>query len=401
MEVYVIGAGAAGLMAAVSAADAGAAVTLLETMEKPGKKISITGNGRCNLTNRDIQDANFYFSDAPKTADGILKAFQAKDTLHFFENAGLLMKEREGGLIYPYSDQAQSVVNALLQEVRRRKIKLKCQERVLSIEKKKARFYIKTEGWHYEADRVILTCGGKAAPATGSDGNGYALAKTFGHTVIEPLPALVPLTAKLPFGSLLDGVRSRAKITLFIDGKVAGEESGELQWTGYGLSGIAVFQLSSRAVRALQNKKKVRAEIDLLPDFSEKELLSRIQKREGSYEEVLGGFYHAKVLKALLKEEKASPGEKALPDKAASIIKKSRQLSLTITGSKTFEQAQVTTGGIPLKELDEHTLESKKVKGLYLAGELINVDGPCGGYNLQWAWASGHIAGVSAGKGDL
>lgn len=112
------------------------------------------------------------------------------------------MKEREGGLIYPYSDQAQSVVNALLQEVRRRKIKLKCQERVLSIEKKKARFYIKTEGWHYEADRVILTCGGKAAPATGSDGNGYALAKTFGHTVIEPLPALVPLTAKLPFGSL-------------------------------------------------------------------------------------------------------------------------------------------------------------------------------------------------------
>ena len=215
------------------------------------------------------------------------------------------------------------------------------------------------------------------------------------------LPALVPLTAKLPFGSLLDGVRSRAKITLFIDGKVAGEESGELQWTGYGISGIAVFQLSSRAVRALQNKKKVRAEIDLLPDFSEKELLSRIQKREGSYEEVLGGFYHAKVLKALLKEEKASPGEKALPDKAASIIKKSRQLSLTITGSKTFEQAQVTTGGIPLKELDEHTLESKKVKGLYLAGELINVDGPCGGYNLQWAWASGHIAGVSAGKGDL
>ena len=311
------------------------------------------------------------------------------------------MKERDGGLIYPYSDQAQSVVNALLQEVRRRKIKLKCQERVLSIEKKKARFYIKTEGWHYEADRVILTCGGKAAPATGSDGNGYALAKTFGHTVIEPLPALVPLTAKLPFGSLLDGVRSRAKITLFIDGKVAGEESGELQWTGYGISGIAVFQLSSRAVRALQNKKKVRAEIDLLPDFSEKELLSRIQKREGSYEEVLGGFYHAKVLKALLKEEKASPGEKALPDKAASIIKKSRQLSLTITGSKTFEQAQVTTGGIPLKELDEHTLESKKVKGLYLAGELINVDGPCGGYNLQWAWASGHIAGVSAGKGDL
>ena len=192
-------------------------------------------------------------------------------------------------------------MNALLQEVRRRKIKLKCQERVLSIEKKKARFYIKTEGWHYEADRVILTCGGKAAPATGSDGNGYALAKTFGHTVIEPLPALVPLTAKLPFGSLLDGVRSRAKITLFIDGKVAGEESGELQWTGYGISGIAVFQLSSRAVRALQNKKKVRAEIDLLPDFSEKELLSRIQKREGSYEEVLGGFYHAKVLKALLK----------------------------------------------------------------------------------------------------
>lgn len=146
----------------------------------------------------------------------------------------------------------------MLQEVRRRKIKLKCQERVLSIEKKKARFYIKTEGWHYEADRVILTCGGKAAPATGSDGNGYALAETFGHTVIEPLPALVPLTGKASFRKPFGRCPEPAKITLFTDGKVAGEERGELQWTGYGISGIAVFQLSSRAVRALQNKKKVR-----------------------------------------------------------------------------------------------------------------------------------------------
>lgn len=227
-------------------------------------------------------------------------------------------------------------MNALLQEVRRRKIKLKCQERVLSIEKKKARFYIKTEGWHYEADRVILTCGGKAARQRGSDGNGYALAKTFGHTVIEPLPALVPLTAKLPFGSLLDGVRSRAKITLFIDGKVAGEESGELQWTGYGISGIAVFQLSSRAVRALQNKKKVRAEIDLLPDFSEKSCFHGFRSGKAPTRKCWEAFITAKILKALLKKKKLPPGEKALPDKAASIIKKSRQLSLTITGSKTF-----------------------------------------------------------------
>ena len=361
MEVYVIGAGAAGLMAAVSAADAGAAVTLLETMEKPGKKISITGNGRCNLTNRDIQDADFYFSDAPKTADGILKAFQAKDTLHFFENAGLLMKEREGGLIYPYSDQAQSVVNALLQEVRRRKIKLKCQERVLSIEKKKARFYIKTEGWHYEADRVILTCGGKAAPATGSDGNGYALAETFGHTVIEPLPALVPLTAKLSFGSLLDGVRSRAKITLFIDGKVAGEESGELQWTGYGISGIAVFQLSSRAVRALQNKKKVRAEIDLLPDFSEKELLHR-KSSFGILSYALSQIVSLEDIKAW---------------------------RLPVRGVKGWKSAQCTAGGIRLDEIDMQTMESRIVPGFYLVGEILDVQGKCGGFNLQNAWETG------------
>ena len=192
MEVCVIGAGAAGLMAAVSAAKSGAAVTVLEAMDKPGKKISITGNGRCNLTNRGIQNAALYFSDAPETADGILRGFPAEDTVHFYENLGLLMKEREGGLIYPYSDQAQSVVNALLQEVRRRKIKLKCRERVVSVEKKQDRFYIKTEGWHYEADRVVLACGGKAAPQTGSDGMGYVLAKSLGHTVTEPLPALVP-----------------------------------------------------------------------------------------------------------------------------------------------------------------------------------------------------------------
>lgn len=403
MDVCVIGAGAAGLMAAIWAARGGASVTLLEGMERPGKKLAVTGNGRCNLTNKTAVDGRAYHTGNFKAADAVLKAFPAKEAVAFFEELGLLLKVRDEKLFYPYSDQAQSVIDALLREILRCKIKVKCCEKVTSIKTERNGFLVKTEGWQYRADCVILSAGGKAAPSTGSDGNGYALAESLGHTVVPPLPALVPLTVKEAFGKSLEGVRSRAHVTLFIDGQKSADETGELQWTSYGISGIVVFQQSSMAVRSLKAGKKVRLEVNLLPDFSMEELVLKIRRRAsygGSYEELLGGFYHQKILKALLKNANIKPNAPVDEKKAVSIVETSRHIQLAVTGSRSFEQAQVTSGGVPLDEVDEKTMESKKTKNLYLAGEILDVDGPCGGYNLQWAWASGCVAGIHAGKGE-
>lgn len=405
MEVCVIGAGASGLMAAIQAARMGSKVTLLEGMEKPGKKLLVTGNGRCNLTNRTITDGRSYHTGNGRAANAILQAFSAQDAIAFFEELNLLLKTRDGELVYPYSDQAQSVLDALLWEMARLKVKLKCREKVCSIVRKNNRFLIKTEGWQYEADRVILAAGGKAAPVTGSDGSGYALARELGHTVLPVLPALVPLTVKEPFAKNLEGVRSRARLTLLVDGKREMSETGELQWTAYGISGIVVFQLSSTAVRAQKSGKNVRIVIDLFPDFSMEELREKVSSRmeAGSYtyEQLLGGFYHQKLFRVLMKKADIKPNTPVQKEKALSVLEMSKKLILTITGFRSFDQAQVSSGGLPLSEVDATTLESKLVKGLYLAGELLDVDGPCGGYNLQWAWSSGCVAGIHAGKGEL
>ncbi len=405
MDVLVIGAGPSGLMAAIMAAREGARVVILEKMEKPGKKLLTTGNGRCNLSNRSILNGQSYHTENPNEADQILQKFSARETESFFSELGLLIKSREGGLLYPYSDQAQSVLDALLWEAERRKIKLKCREEVREIIRSEKGFLVKTEGWQYEADRVILSLGGKAAPLTGSCGSGYELAKALGHRVVPVLPALVPLTIKEKDFKALEGVRSRAALTLLVNGKAAAKESGELQWTSYGISGIVVFQLSSLAVRYQKQGAKVQILADLFPDEDEAALCQKLneffERGTFSYERLLSGFFHKKVLSTLLKREQIKPQERADRATALAFLKKSKKLCLTVSGSRSFEQAQVCSGGVSLKEIHTATMESRVVPGLYLAGELLDVDGPCGGFNLQWAWASGYLAGKHAGKGKL
>ncbi|EET61585.1 flavoprotein family protein [Marvinbryantia formatexigens DSM 14469] len=402
-KIIVIGAGASGMLAAITAARQGASVTILEGMEKPGKKLLITGSGRCNLTNLR-QEITCYRGADSAFISGILRQLPVKDTLAFFRELGLLTVSRDG-YVYPVTGQASSVLEVLLLEIRRLGIKLKCTEKVTAI-RREDKLLVKTAGWTYEADAVILAAGSKAAPATGSDGSGYSLAKSCGHSLVTPREALVPLAIRESWVKKLSGLRMQASVTL--EGHT---ETGELQWTDTGISGIVVFQLSRYAVCALAKQQEkqisgVPVQLDLLPSVSGEALLSHLQQlqalRDGrSAESLLAGVLAKKAAGPLLQAAGISPSEKAerLDGGALQrLVKVMKQLTLTVSGCRSFEQAQVCQGGVRHTEVDAQTLESKKMPGLYITGELLDVDGICGGYNLQWAWASGFAAGRAAGS---
>lgn len=412
-RIIVIGAGASGMMAAITAAGCGASVTLLEGMEKPGKKLLITGSGRCNLANLNESRADAWRSAAPDVVREVLHTFSVKDTLAFFETLGLLTTDRDGYL-YPYSGQASSVLDVLLRELKNRSVKLKCTEKVQDIRKENGIWKVQTQSWTYEADAVILTGGSKAAPATGSDGSAYTLAQKLGHTIRTPLPALVPLKIKEQWIKKLSGLRMPAAITLSISDPLPGcrisgsehsrtqlyRESGELQWTDYGISGIVVFQLSRYAVSALSKGKTAVVSVNLFPDWTQEALCTHLQNRNtsGTCEEFLYGLLPKKAIIPILERIKIKPSDKAakyFPEKVQKLAALLTNLPLTVTGSQSVEQAQVCQGGVNLAEIDSSTMESKLHCGLYFAGEVLDVDGICGGYNLQWAWSSGHLAGAS------
>ncbi len=390
----VIGAGASGLMAAISAARQGASVTILERMEKPGKKLLMTGNGKCNLTNAHMDIPGAFRGGSPAFVDTILKQFSQEDTLQFFHDLGVLTKEK-AGCIYPYTDQASTVQEALLLEAGKRKVRIKCNEEVRLIQPlTEGGFQIQTGTWCYQADKVILAAGSQAASLSGFDDSGFRLSEKLGHRILKPLPALVPLKIAEPFSDRAAGVRARAGLTLLVDGQVQAKDRGELQWTAYGISGIVVFQISRFAVRALSDGKRVSVIVDLLPDNSEEELLEMIQRIEPEF--LLNGLFAKRMQGALIK---ACFGKKRpLLDQTAmwKLLKLAKNLKLTITGSRGFAYAQCCSGGVPVQEVKADTLESLKIPGLYLTGELLDIDGMCGGYNLQWAWSTGYVAGLHA-----
>ncbi|MDO5539866.1 MAG: NAD(P)/FAD-dependent oxidoreductase [Eubacteriales bacterium] len=399
-RIIVIGAGASGMLAAISAARCGASVTLLEGKEKPGKKLLITGSGRCNLTNLVVDVKRTYHGAGEKFITNILNQFSVQDTLSFFEEIGLKVCDREG-YIYPVAGQAQSVLNVLLLELRRLSVKIKYSEKVISIERDKGNWKVSTKGWTYEADAVILAAGSKAAPATGSDGSGYLLAESVGHRLVKPLPALAAMTAKENWLKKIAGVRMPAKIILKTNENEFAE-SGELQWTDYGISGIAVFQLSGFAARELDSGRKVSVILDLLPFDSEENLYMWAVSRckDLKYEDVFAGWLPAKSITPLLRGAGYLPDEKVCEKVLQKIIYDLKHFTLDIAGVKGFENAQVCSGGVDTSEINEQTLESRIVSGLFIAGELLDVDGICGGYNLQWAWSSGWTAGIHSSGGE-
>lgn len=386
-RVLIVGGGAAGLMAAVMAAENGATVTILEQNENTGKKVCVTGNGRCNLTNRNM-DPRMFRGEHPEFSAAILEQFSLADTLDFFEKIGVLFTERKGW-IYPRSNQAKCIPELMIQKARSLKVKIKTREKVENVRWESGVWKVQTSGWTYEGDRVILANGSEASAVSGADGSGYLLARQLGHSIVRPLPALTGLKCKGDFFSAWAGVRTEAEVSLYIDGKVHSKEIGELQLTDYGISGIPVFQLSRYAIRAVEEGKQTEVVLNFFPEYKEQEMLDIFEKRKQncSYQsdaEILVGMLPEKLIKIMRKKK--------------NLIQALTAMRLEVKGSTGMEQAQVCSGGVDTSQVDPMTLESCCCKGLFFAGELLDIDGPCGGYNLQWAWSSGAVAGRNSAK---
>ena len=395
VRIAVLGGGASGMMAAVTAARAGAEVLLIEHSDRIGKKILSTGNGKCNFTNRN-QRPEFYRSQDGDFPWKVIGQFGFQDTLSFFQGMGIVPKERNG-YFYPAGGQASAVLDLFRLELELLGVEVQCGIEIERIAPEKAggvvlegRSRSEDDGRQrrIRADRVILACGGMAAPSTGSDGSGYGLARQLGHRVTPVYPALVQLRCREGFYKELAGIRTEARVSLYIDGREEARDQGEVQMTAYGISGIPVFQVSRYGAEALAQGKQVEGVLDLAPSMSRKTL---IQYFTAFPPQRYAGLLNKKLLSVLRKRYGDSPQGLAEGVKA---------FRTEIVGTNPFENAQVTAGGVDTRQIDPATMMSRLHEGLYFAGEMVDVDGICGGYNLQWAWSSGSVAGRhAAGQG--
>ena len=401
-EIAVIGGGASGLIAAITARKAGKKVTILERKERILKKVLVTGNGRCNLTNARASISN-YFGKNILLIENILNNFTPQNVMDFFYELGIICNEEERGKVYPLSGQASSVVDALRFEAEKLGIKIETEFYVRKIEKDGFKFKIFSEDKRkIEANRVILSTGGQSYPELGSNGSGFQLAKDFGHSITKLSPAIVQLKTEKYQVKGLQGIKADTSVTAYGDNKKICTYNGELLFTDYGISGNVVFNISF----VMPLYKNVEFEIDFMKKFDYNELYELLRKRKKimahlTMENYFNGMINKKLGQFLSKMsgiEKLSKPVKDLNDneikKLCTSLKKYRINILETAG---FKNAQVTAGGISLDEVNTDTLESKIIKGLYFSGEVLDVYGECGGFNLQWAWASGYIAGKNAG----
>lgn len=405
-RVIVVGGGAAGIVAAIFAARKNAEVSIVEHNDKVGKKILVTGNGRCNLTNEQM-DSSFFRSDCPAFVSEVLQQFSYTQTKQFFEELGILFKSRLG-YCYPASGQASAVLDVLCMELKHQNVNVILGTHVNKIVKKR-NFIIEADNKKLEAEKVILTAGSKAAAKQGSDGSGYELLRLFGHRIIPPVPALVQIRCRETFLKQWAGIRVDGKVSVFVKEKLVASDQGELQLTDYGISGIPVFQISRYVAKALEKRLPVTIKLDFLPEqqFWEvgKFLESRYKIRtDKTLEEGMIGLFPKKLIPILLKQSNLSGQsfwKKLSAKEKEQLLLTLKQFTLHATSVNSFEQAQVCAGGADLSQFNSRTMESKLVKGLYAAGEILDVDGMCGGYNLQWAWSTGAIAGCAAGGEQL
>lgn len=399
-RVCVIGGGPAGLTAALTAAEQGFRTTLLEHGERVGKKLLLTGSGRCNFTNLHM-DARCYHEKENGFAMRAIAAFGVRESIAWFQEMGIEPTEKNGGWIYPHSEQAGSVLNALRESCAQRGVRTVTATSVKRIQRRRdGVFHVMTETEMIPANRLILATGGKSYRATGADGSGYRYATDFGHHLVEPLPALSSLhCVEKEFFRSAAGVRVHGKAALLLDETPVEEAEGEIQLNSYGLSGIPIFQLSRTAAISLKRGRRVEVEIDFLPDYADLDLFLRRRfqlKLLKNLEMAGNGLLNKNLWNAVIKRAGLRPGTPCGQVGEEALLMLERALKrerFRVLRTGDFDQAQATTGGIDTGEIDPETMESRLVPGLRFAGEIMDVDGICGGYNLQWCWTSGRLAG--------
>lgn len=403
-NIVIVGGGASGISAALSAARRApkdTRITLLEGLDRVGKKILATGNGRCNLTNEEITPEH-YHSGRPELLAPLLAEMPPQRTLEFFRSLGLYCSAEEMGRVYPHARQASAVLDTLTLALEGAGIQTVCSAKIKHIARKGGAFLLTAQdGRTVRADALILAAGGRAAPAQGTDGSGLTLARQMGLECTPVYPCLVALKCGGGAAKGLKGIRSRGQVRLLRRGKTAGVESGEIQFTDYGLSGIPVFQLS-----CLLGPDPAGAElaVDLLPEWDQAELARWISAQARRYpsaplERFLPGLVHKRLLFAVMKSVGISPlsrpASSLSPRETAALAGALKDWRFPVEGPLSWEQAQVTGGGVSLAELDGR-FGARRCPGLFLCGELLDVAGDCGGYNLHWAWCSGLSAGAAA-----
>ena len=402
-DLLVIGAGASGMMAAITAARENKKVCIIEKLDKAGKKLLATGNGKCNFTN-EVMQADCFGGDRA-FVEQVLGQFSVKDCLEFFHSIGIYPKNKNG-YYYPNSEQAASVVQALVYELERLGVKVSYETTVKEIDASAEEVCLWTNKGAFAGRSLVIATGLLAAPKLGSDGSMFDVIKSLGHRFVPILPALCGFYCKGMKFKTVSGVRAQGTVSAYIDGAKVAEDTGEIQFTDYGLSGIPVFQISRYLSRGLYEKKKVEIKINLLPEFDRNQLMDEINYRRsmgGSMPitALLNGLVNQKLSDMILDKagvDKSLYASSVSVDEMRKIAELLREITVSVTNYRDFEFAQVCTGGIPTSDIHHTTLESKLVPNAYFTGEILDVDGICGGYNLHFAWATGYMAGKAAGR---
>lgn len=395
MNVCVIGGGAAGMLAALTAAENGHRVLLLERQSRVGRKLLATGNGRCNLSNYHVSPAHYH--GGAGFCDFALSQFDVGETLQYFASLGLLTVSEASGRIYPMSNMAGSVLDVLRYALERPEIDLQTGQTVTAVRKMPEGFSVKTETDTFSARCLILAAGGAAGSKVGGGMDGYRLAKSLGHHRTALYPSLVQLKTDPTYPRALKGVKAQCGISICRGSQVLASNSGEVLFTEYGVSGPAIFDLS-RSVSA--GGSDLTCLLNFFPDWEEAEVLHWLSQRQAAMaaheaSTLLTGSCHTRLGQMICKSAGFTNQRAAglTRDDLRRIARQATHFALPITGTCGFDQAQVTAGGLDTSEFDPRTLQSRLVPGLYACGELLDIDGDCGGYNLQWAWSSGRLAG--------